>query len=320
MADYPLPVQKQPNIITKARYEYSLWEKRIIYQVLRQLNSSFSKGVDEVDLFNNRVIRMPLKDIIVGGKENLRHAKKAVTSLRMKSFEIITNEGTPQECWEESGFIYRSKITDGIVEVVISELLMPHLIDLTKRYTLYSPFTAMILRSTYSQRFYEFCCRFRNSGHWHVSIDELRDMLKTEEKYGTYGELKKNVIDKAQAELKELYDKNESDVCFVYDELKTKRAISHLHFRILAKEKNKGAQESTLEEINTINVYIKLLWPGDKNEARRINIFNKLSAAKAFKEFKDKADDISKRYPKNSSEKNAPILVTAMKMDFNLII
>jgi len=318
MADYPLPIQKQPNIVTEARYEYSLWEKRIIYQVLRQLNRSVKDGASEVDLFNNRVIRMPLKDVINGSKENLRHAKKAVTSLRMKSFEIVTNEGTPQECWEESGFIYRSKITDGIVEVVISELLMPYLIDLTKRFTRYSPFTAMILRSTYSQRFYELCCRFRDTGHWHVSIDELRDMLKTGEKYGTYGELKKNVIDKAKDELKELYDKNESDVCFVYDELKTKRAISHLHFKILAKEKNKGAQESTLEEINTINVYIKLLWPGDKNEARRVSIFNKLSAAKAFKEFKDKADDISRRYPDNSSEKNAPILVTAMKIDFNL--
>ena len=207
MANHSLPTQLQPNIVTAARYEYTLWEKRIIYQVLAQINKDIKSGVNEVDLFNNRVIRMPLKQVISGDKERLKEAKKAVISLRMKSFEIISNAGTPQECWEESGFIYRSKITDGMVEVVVSELLMPYLIDLTKAFTRYSPFTAMILRSTYSQRFYEFCCRFRDTGHWHVSIEELREMLKIDDKYGTYGELKKNVIDKAKARGEQLRER-----------------------------------------------------------------------------------------------------------------
>lgn len=318
MPNYPLPVEQQPNIVTAARYEYTLWEKRILYQVIAQLNKEVKKGATEADLFNNRVIRMPIKDVIGGSSDKLKEAKKAVISLRMKSFEIITNKGTPQECWEESGFIYRSKISEGIIEVVISELLMPHLIDLTKKFTRYSPFTAMILRSTYSQRFYEFCCRFRDTGHWYVSVEELREMLKTEDKYGTFGLLKQNVIEKARIELVELYEKSESDVCFTYAEVKKSRAITHIKFKILAKEKSKGAKESTLEEINIVNVYIKFLWPGDKNEARRINIFNKLSEVKGFKEFKEKADDISKRYPNNSSEKNAPILIKAMKEDYGI--
>ena len=320
MPDYPTPIQKQPNVVTSARYEYSLWEKRVIYQVLGHLLREYNKGVSETDLFNNRVIRMPLKSVIMDDKDKLRHAKKAVISLRMKSFEIVENEGQENERWQESGFIYRSRIEDGIVEVVISELIMPHLIDLTKEFTRYSPYTAMILRSSYSQRFYEFCCRFRDTGHWHVSLDELRAMLRLEDKYATYGELKKYVLDKAQKELQELYDNNESDVCFVYDELKTKRAITHLHIRIKAKEKNKGAEESTADELQLMNQYIKSFWPDDNQERRRTQVFNELNKRKAFKEFMKKADDICARYQSKRPPELAGILIIALKEDFGLIL
>ena len=263
---------------------------------------------------------MPLKSVIMDDKDKLRHAKKAVTSLRQKSFEIVVNEGQENECWEESGFIYRSKIENGIVEVVISELIMPHLIDLTKEFTRYSPYTAMILRSSYSQRFYEFCCRFRDTGHWHVSLDELRAMLRIEEKYATYGVLKKFVLDVAQKELQELYDNNESDVCFVYDELKTKRAVTHLHIRIKAKEKNKGVEDTNAEELQLIHQYLKSFWPQDNQEGRRTQVFNELNKKKAFKEFMKKADDICARYQDKRASDLAGILTIALKEDYNLTI
>ena len=315
---YPVPTQKQPNVVTSARYEYSLWEKRVIYQVLGHLLREYNKGVSETDLFNNRVVRMPLKSVIMDDKDKLRHAKKAVVSLRQKSFEIVENEGTTEERWRESGFIYRSEIHHGVIEVVISELIMPHLIALTKEFTRYSPYTAVILRSTYSQRFYEFCCRFRDTGNWHVSIEELRTMLKLENKYSSYGLFKQKVVDVAQKELQELYNNNESDVCFVYDELKTKRAITHLHIRIKAKEKNKGAEESTADELQLIHQYIKSFWPNENQELRRIQVFNELNKKKAFKEFKIKADDICARYQDKRAHELAGILTIAMKEDLGL--
>ena len=151
-------------------------------------------------------------------------------------------------------------------------------------------------------------------------LEGLKEMLKIEGKYGTYGELKRYVIDKAQRELQQLYENNESDVCFVYDELKTKRAISHLHFRIKAKEKNKGARESTAEEIEIIHFYLKSFWPHESQEGRRTQIFNSLSTKRGFKEFKDKADDISSRYPKKAAKDLAGLLIKALNEDFGMAL
>jgi hypothetical protein len=181
-------------------------------------------------------------------------------------------------------------------------------------------FSGRILRSSYSQRFYEFCCRFRDTGNWHVSVEELRTMLRIDEKYATYGELKRKVLDVAQKELQELYNSNESDVCFVYDELKTKRAVTHLHIRIKAKEKNKGVEESTAEDLQLIHQYLKSFWPNENQESRRTQVFNELNKKKAFKEFKIKADDICARYQDKRAHDLAGILTIAMKEDLGVLI
>jgi plasmid replication initiation protein len=321
MKDYPVPVAQQHNVITAARYEYTLWEKRILYKIIQKMVDDIKKGANETDLFANRVLRLPIKNLLADDyRKNLYNLKRAAKSIMGKIFEVTINEGEENEIWEAGVFIYHSKIQEGILQVTISEMLMPYLIDLTKNFTRYSPYTAMILKSTYSQRFYEFCCRFRDTGHWHVSVEDLRFMLMLETKYATYGELKKNVLDVAQKELQELYDSNESDVCFVYDELKTKRAITDLHIRIKAKEKNKGVEESSADELQMIHQYLKAFWPQDNQEARRTQVFNELNKKKAFKEFKIKADDICARYQDKRAHDLAGILTIAMKEDLGIVV
>ena len=143
-------------------------------------------------------------------------------------------------------------------------------------------------------------------------------MLKLENKYSNYGLFKLKVLDVAQKELQELYDNNESDVCFVYDELKTKRAITDLHIRIKAKEKNKGVEESSSDELQIIHEYLKAFWPQENQESRRTQVFNELNKKKAFKEFKIKADDICARYQDKRAHELAGILTIAMKEDLGL--
>ena len=319
MTDFPAPVTQQPNVITAARYEYTLWEKRILYKIIQQMVKDLKNGVSETDLFKNRVMRLSIKNLLADDyRKNLHHLKRAAKSIMGKIFEVTINEGEENEIWEAGVFIYQSKIQEGILQVTISEMLMPYLIDLTKNFTRYSPYTAMILKSTYSQRFYDFCCRFRDTGHWHVSVEELKFMLKLENKYSNYGLFKLKVLDVAQKELQELYDNNESDVCFVYDELKTKRAITDLHIRIKAKEKNKGVEESSSDELQIIHEYLKAFWPQENQESRRTQVFNELNKKKAFKEFKIKADDICARYQDKRAHELAGILTIAMKEDLGL--
>ena len=106
----------------------------------------------------------------------------------------------------------------------------------------------------------------------------------------------------------------------MYDELKTKRAVTHLHIRIKAKEKNKGVEESTAEELQLIHQYLKSFWPEENQEVRRTQVFNELNKKKAFKEFKIKADDICARYQDKRAHDLAGILTIAMKEDLGLSV
>ena len=323
MNEYPKPVQKQSNVITTARYDYNLWEKRILYKIIERMVVDIKRGVTEEDLFNNRIIHIPLRSILIDNSKhnnNLHNLKRAAKSIMTRLFEIVVNEGQENEEWEVFSFIYHCAIKNDTISVSVTPNMMPHLIDLSRNFTRYSPFVAMILRSTYSQRMYEFCCRYRDTGHWHISVEDLKFMMKLENKYDTYGVFKKFVLDVAQKELQELYNSNESDVCFVYDELKTKRAVTHLHIRIKAKEKNKGVEESTAEELQLIHQYLKSFWPEENQEVRRTQVFNELNKKKAFKEFKIKADDICARYQDKRAHDLAGILTIAMKEDLGLSV
>jgi plasmid replication initiation protein len=305
---------KQDNIITAAKYDYSLWEKRIVYQVIYHIQKDIAQGGSSRTLFENLVLKFSIKDVLKDDSKNHYYVKKAAKSLRQKSFEVELENGD----WLECGFINYTKIITGtgMIEVEVSKQILPYLYELASNFTAYSLVVAMSLKSVYSQRFYEFCSRYKDSGWWKVSVDDLREMLKLEMKYESWKDFKRNVIDVACKELEELYERGEADVCFTYEEKKTGRQVTGLHFKIKWVKKNKGAEESTADDILLINEYLTIFWP--ESETRREQVFNAISDAKAFLEFRKKADEICQSYQGRRPSELGGILTTALREDLGL--
>lgn len=233
----------QDNRLTTARYELSLLEKRVMYLIIRDIRNKFVlKTEGNRNLFDDLLIKMNPTILSVELNEtNTVKIRNALKSLRLRSFEW--ENGYPVGSYEyealEVGFInwHRWK-RGGDIELEISKVLLPFLVELTERFTEYSLLVAMTLKSKWSQRLYELCSKWHRAGGFQMTVEELRKEFVLEKKYKKYGALKKYVLDVAHKELKELYKKGQSDLYFEYSEVKKGRSVTSWRFKIIS-NKNK---------------------------------------------------------------------------------
>lgn len=171
------------------------------------------------DLFDNMRVEINSSDLaLIAGEDNTKHAKDALRALRHRDIEMEDEEGN----WLNTGFItmakYTAKTNTFLVEV--SSEIMPHLVELARKFTAYNLTVAMTLKGKYSQRFYELCCQYRNriekDGYagFHKTQQQLRDMFCIENKYAQNSLFNEYVIESARQELKEMYDNNQCDLYF----------------------------------------------------------------------------------------------------------
>ncbi len=244
----------QDNRITTARYELSLLEKRIMYFLLRDVRKKFVlKKEGDTTLFDDLIIKTTSsalrKDL---SETNTNKIKKALKSMRLRSFEWQNEYSEDHELheWFEVGFInYGKWKRGGDIEFQVSKEILPFFIELTSRFTEYSSLIAMSLKSKWSQRFYEYCCQWRQAGGFVLSIKNLRAQLLLETKYVKYSTLKKNVVDVAHKELKTLFDKGQCDVCFEYSELKNGRSVEQLKFKVISKGNEENLSNEDIDYI-----------------------------------------------------------------------
>jgi plasmid replication initiation protein len=250
---------KQPNEITMARYDLTRTEKNIMYyavkylqekigtrpDVIEEINKRDADGLLELNrtLFGDFLFSIPMSYIrdvndITGNETNTTKIWQAAKSLREKSFEIKTGR-----CWFSVGFFNWVKFDTktGLLHLEMSHKLIPFILKAVNNYTLYSFITALSFKKVYSQRFYEFCHRFRETGYWRVTPEELKDMLKIENKYKNWNDIKRKVIEPAQQELRE-----KGDIFFTYREMKHGRRVVVLEFYVHTKKPANPAERDRI--------------------------------------------------------------------------
>jgi len=305
---YPAPVNKQSNVITSARYNYTLIEKRIIYHILIQLKKH---GLSDDEL----EIVIPLNELTKESK--LSHIQRSCVSMLKKIFEI--KEGNK---WTATGLLQYVSTENGKLTTEISKKIKPYLLDLDKNFTRFNIEVASNLRSVHAQRFYELCCRFRDTGKWNIKLDELKAMLMLEDKYVSYGHFKDRVLEPAKKELQELYNNNESDVCFTYQPHKAGKKVIELWFTIFNKEKNKGSLDLTTDERQKVMDYLKWVYPENNRNKWRDHVYRALDKKKGLIDFIKKVDEISnrKKYKGKSPGSWAAVVTHSLRQDFSLEI
>ncbi|WP_262884524.1 replication initiation protein [Rudanella paleaurantiibacter] len=286
----------QPNPVTMARYQYNVFEKRIMYQVIAQLQREMRGEIKiDVSLFGDRYFRIPYK-LIDPEQKSYSKVRGAIDALRKKDLAITHDK----DHWFTGGLVNWGHLKEGVLTLSLPPAIAPFLLELATGFTAYSSVVVMALQSTYSMRFYEWLSRFRDTGKWYTTPDDLREMLGLSDSktYQHYARLKEHVIDVAQKELHELYTNGQSDICFSYTEKRKGRGrggqVHELIFTIFWAEKGKLADAAKTEDYYYVAHFMRTHFQAKTDDSKQyvdkaLNRIIELDATRRAAEIAEKA-------------------------------
>ena len=230
-ADGDLEVKKSEAIV-KARYKLSPLAIKFISVVISNLKRS-----DDV----NEEYVVKVKDF----KELTGQKTKRIYELIDEALNDLLKNPLTIPLGDEKNSILKANwvsgaiYNDGEVRFMIYPKLRPFLLEVKEKYLKYRLENILSLKSSYVIRLYEILKdwlelnkRYGNKAEKIIEVNEFRQMLEIPKSY-QYGDIKRQILNKAKAELAE-----HTDILFDYKEIKTGRKVTHLHFYIRENPKN----------------------------------------------------------------------------------
>ncbi len=259
----------QSNALTNARYDFSLYQKRFLYYIIKDVRRLYiDTEQGDKTLFGNMLLRLTPEQLKECGEPATVFREAA--ELREKTIHIERKNETVSVGW--INYVKRDK-KSGIYEVEVSKEIMPELVELASRFHTYALTVALSLKSVYSQRMYELCSQYKNyqGGYFHQDVEALQLLLGTPESYKDFGLFRARVLETARKEIKDLYDANESDLFFEYSiaEKKGKKIIA-LNFSVYTREREKLKTFSPEDAIFFIRTKVATFYRKDKKYIERI--------------------------------------------------
>ena len=220
----------QSYILTTAKYDYSVYEKRILYRII-ELNQSLIEGKKlnqnysiEKDIYDDVKYTLPVSAFLNNKEdyEDNNHAriKNALRSLQKK---IISYDDEKE--YKSDGIIFKVRINkySQSVSFFVTDWIYQTLMDFSKGFRKYELETAMKFESVYAMRFYELLSEQKKPINY--SIENLKEMFGLLDKY----KLTANFINKVIVPAKKELD-SRSPYTFHYEPIKTGRKITSIHF------------------------------------------------------------------------------------------
>ena len=238
------------NILINSPITYNLLERRTMYFLTGEVKRKFvEKGLGVPDNWKDLYFYLTDEDLgLIGGSKNVPRTYEVLRTIGEKFVTVRYQDEKGGQIignvhWVDS-FFYNPK--KDLYAVRVSPEIMPYLINLNKNFTCFDVGTAMKLRSKYTQKMYELCCRFGGDyTHYEheqfiqgniykkrvvpISVDDFRQLFNLDEvrdsKTGkvlqpasleNFKDMRRNILDVAQDELLTLYLNNASNVWFDY--------------------------------------------------------------------------------------------------------
>lgn len=257
----------QPNSLTYARYDFTALQKNIIYLALSRIRQDMTREkLLNKDIFNDYIIDIPINtlaksnnysDIVDAAKDMMKKPVEYQYSKENKRYMVATV--LVNTAVHEYG--------SNIVKLTISKMAIPYILYIGQGFTELQGTIALGLKSIYTKRLYEMCCRWKDRGGFMITLDEFKKMLGIEKKYKQLGQIRERILDFSQKELKE-----KSDIWFEYDLQKVSgsRSFNMISFKIhtnsvdLKKVSNKVGEES--ERMVQVYNFLNYVFPHMKND------------------------------------------------------
>ena len=308
----------QDNILTQSRQSFSVIEKRCLYQIIREVRKRYiDSNTGQKDLFDNMYLELTPSALTALGDE-AKDVYLALKKLAQKDIEIET-----EDVWVYTHWILQAKHEKkrNVYTVDVSRDIMPYLVELAGNFTTYDLTVAISLKSSYSQRFYEYCSQYKskNNKTFFFTVEKLREMMMLENKYANINDFKRKVLDVAQKEIKELYENGQCELWFEYavkdtDKRKVLSYFFFVHTREEEKEIEKVDYKQVEKSIRRINEILEASFPRDKKYIKRVIMAIQLKPNLAF-EIVEKLNDKVLQYDKSDIP---PIIRYVLGSDFGI--
>lgn len=222
------------NPLIEARFKFTLWEMRVFTVMISFINK------DDIEFGTYKIY---IKDLMKFFKvksnvdyEIIRQVPKALSKKQIevyyytkdtklkqwKFLNVFTSGSAPAHENKGSGFI----------ELKLNDELKSELLELKRLFSKYDLKNIIPLRSVHSFRMYELLKQYEFIGKREFDVDDLKEILGVEDKYKLYTDFRRNVIQRAERDLKK-----HCDIHFTFEEIKRGRRIGTIIFTIHSKEK-----------------------------------------------------------------------------------
>ena len=150
---------------------------------------------------------------------------------------------------------------EGAIQIIFAPLVIPFITRLESEFTAYRLEKIGQLSSVHAVRLYELLIQYLSIGQRDVEIDWLKNILQLSDEYPRIESFKRRVIDVSVAQINA-----HTDITTRYTQRKTGRNVTHLNFKIDAKE----AVPKTVKKPSLTRAYVeKHALPGESWEVAR---------------------------------------------------
>lgn len=232
--------QIQSYIMTTAKYDFNVYEKRILYRLVELAQCEiqglkFPQDCRKIEhtLWGNLVVTLPIASILSGEDDNnYTKAKKALVALSQKYFEY-----EDERTWEKINIIVLPKIQKykSTFTFQIDPKIWNCCLDFTKGFRKYELVTAMNFKSVYSMRFYELLSGQKSKLIY--TLEQLKEMFQVTDKYKLTADFVRKVIEPAKRELDEC-----SPYSFEWSPKKDGKKIVGFNFYPVFKPENRDSE------------------------------------------------------------------------------
>lgn len=226
-------IVKSNDLIQKSRFDLTLTEQKIVLRLIQMIQPD-DKELKYYQFDIQEFCDICGIDKMSGG--NYSYIKNTVQRLRDKSF-FIDVDGKEVICsWINKA---RLKKSSGIIEIRLDDDLKPYLLNLKNKFTVYSFYNVLSMKSKYSPRLYELLKSEQYKRCFTYDLDHLKKLLNAE-RYEMYGNFKQKVLNVALREINET-----TDIIVECEPLKTKKKYTKIRFTVRSKTTSEQVQTLT---------------------------------------------------------------------------
>lgn len=314
----------QPNRITKAQGNYTLYQERIFTAIVYYLQEPIRREMagesyKQLELFSSDMVQLeiPLKEISRPAdypkvKEAIRTMSTVNVSIKYKNKEGQTRERVgglfiadmPEE-GNGKGRIrvkFDPLVADLIIRTDKNSRLQP------VNYTRFAYQIAQTVRNKYSSKLYKLISSWKSKGGFYITKDELYSILGVNDKYPRYTDFKKRVLVPAH---EELYEKSDCWFnCRAKDfEQREGKEVVGFNFKVITPEFLETNDKKIEQLIGMLRTHFKCT---DDDIEELSPVFNDENFSYSL--VADKLMELSERIDKSIKSKNRYVVTSLLNL------